>query len=158
MKFVKLLGVLLSFFVAIALMSSCKKDPVQSDSTITAQLLSANKLIIEEMIGVAGGSKIVYVRGGSSNTQSFDNEYIFFKTDNTVTYQDNGGTVRQATWNFTNSSNSKLVINFTNTPANFTVTWDNLRLVNGKFYFDEYFTDGNTKLNSHSQVIRKSNP
>ena len=150
-------------------MVSCKKEKivdrvvndtvyVSTDVPITATLMSENKWMIEEARGVSGGSIFYYLRGGSANTTNvFDNEHIKFNTDNTGTYQDFGAT-RTIAWHFINADNSKLVINFTNTPANFDVTWDNIHSKNGKIYFDEYFTDGNTGANSHGQFTRIPKP
>jgi len=150
-------------------MSSCSKEQViqnnitdtvyvNTEVAITAALISANKWMIEEARGVRAANNFYYLRGGSSNTQSFDNEYIKFETNNTGTYQDNTGVLRNITWNFSNADNTKLQIFFTNTPANFTVTWENIRSKNGKISLDEYFTDGNTGANSHGQFIRIPKP
>ncbi len=148
-------------------LTSCKKenviqnnvtnvtDTIYAETPITAALICADSLQIEEVRGVRGGSIFYYLRGGSSNTQSYDNEFIKFNTDNTGLYHQDDGTERIITWNFVNSDNTKLVLNLTNTPASFSVTYENIRYKNGKLYFDEYYTDGNTGLNSQAQFIKR---
>jgi len=152
----------------VSSLTSCKKDTVyqtntdtvyvSTDVAITPALIAANKWMIEETRGVSGSSLVYYLRGGGTNTESFDNEYIKFNTDFSATYHDNFGTDRAITWSFANADNTKMLLNFTNTPASFTVTWDNIHSKNGKIYLDEYFTDGNTGANTHKQAIRVPKP
>ena len=148
-------------FFLLIFSQSCKKETVvESDLTpITPALLSANKIMIKELRGVLGGNKIYYLRGATSgNTQSFDNEYYKFNADFTGTNLDGAGTLKNFTWVFTNSENTKINITLLNTPATFVVTWDNMRYINSTLYYDEYFTDGNTGLHAHSQGIRIPKP
>ncbi len=150
-------------------LSSCKKeeivqnninvtDTLYLEKPITTAMLCLENLMYEEIRGVRGGAVLYYLRGGSSNTENLDNEYIKFNADNTGEYHENGGIVRNITWAFANTNNTKLNIFFTNTPANFTVTWDNIRYKDNKWYFDEYYKDGNTGAYSHSQNIRLKKP
>jgi len=167
-KTILVCSTLLAIFFFSSL-SSCKKedviqnvtnvtDTIYAEHPITAQLICTNNLQIQEVRGVRGGSILYYLRGGSGNTQSFDNEYIKLNTDNSGLYHENSGIERAITWNFTNSTNTKLVVNFTNTPASFSVTWDNIRYKDGKWYYDEYYTDGNTGQNSHAQFVKVPKP
>ncbi|MDF2188784.1 hypothetical protein [Paraflavitalea sp. CAU 1676] len=109
---------------------------------------------MQELRGVLGNSIRYYSRGGNSNTESFDNEYITFNKDNTGTYVQNNGIQRSITWSFSNEAHTKLTLTLYNTPATFTVTWDNIRYKNKSLYYDDYYTDGNLYLNEHSQQIR----
>jgi hypothetical protein len=133
-------------------------DTVVSLNPITLSVMTANKWMPQEVRGVNGGSIVYYLRGGSANTESFDNEHIQFHANMTGTYVEHFGIIRNVTWNFLNSDNTKLVIHFTNTPGDFAVYWDNIRMVSGNLYFDEYFTDGNTGANVHYQTIRMPKP
>lgn len=148
--------------------TSCKKenqtqiinntDTLYIDTPITTALISSRKWMIEEMRAVYGGSIVYYLRGGSTNTQNFDDEYYQLNSDLTGGHQETSIFQRPVTWNFLNANNTKLVIHLTNTPANFDVIWDNIRIKNGKLYYDEYFTDGNSGLNSHGQYRRIPKP
>lgn len=127
---------------------------VIKDTAITMELLTAHPWKMQEMYAVTGGAIRIYVRGGTSNTESFDNEYIVFNTNGTGTYVENGGRHDAITWAFGNAENTKILWTFYNTPATFDMTWDNVRFKNNSLYYDNYYTDGNTGLNSHSQEIR----
>src|SRR5437868_5615675 len=70
-----------------------KTDTLQEkDTSLTAAILTANSWKLQEIRALSGSNYIFYVRGGSNNTQSFDNEFITFHSNNTGTYQDNTGT------------------------------------------------------------------
>jgi hypothetical protein len=122
--------------------------------TVTMQILTANAWKLQEMRGVLGGNNRYYLRGGTTNTENFDNEYILFKHDNTAIYIDNNSRQYGVTWNFTDATRTKLVLTMHNTPATYNVTWDNIRYRNNRLYFDNYYRDGNLFLNEHSQNIR----
>lgn len=64
--------------------------------------------MIQEKRGLNGGNLVYYLRGGSSNTESFDNEYVKFESNNTGVYHDNAGFERVIAWLFSNSDNSTL--------------------------------------------------
>ncbi len=152
-----LLSSFLVFFLVQSGVSSCKKDTeiiVQGDTALTAQILTAHPWKVLEERGVAGGDLIYYWRGGSNNTQSFDNEYITFNSNNTGTLRDNNGGTHNFTWSFANTENTKLTWTVQNTPATYTITWENIRYKNGNLYHNQYFTDGNSGLHSHTQQIR----
>jgi hypothetical protein len=143
-----------SLIFLLSSLTSCKTLHVNTDIPVTAGSITANRWTIQEARGVFGSKIFYYLRGGAENTQSFDDEYYKFNSDGTGSYHDNAGTNRSITWNFIKSDNSGLHIYFTNTPASFTVTWENIRIKGEKIYYDEYFTDGNILLNAHGQFIR----
>jgi len=124
------------------------------DTAITTELLSAHPWQMQEIRGVAGGSIVYYLRGGSGNTQNLDLEYITFNADKTGLYVDGNGFPRSITWDFTDSTNTKLIWTIYNTPATFSITWDNIRFKNNSHYLDEYHTDGNNETEYHNQEIR----
>jgi hypothetical protein len=121
---------------------------------LTAAILTSHSWKILEERGVHGGDTLYYLRGGLHNTQSFDNEYITFNLNNSGILTINDGTQFNFTWAFANADKSKLTWTVLNTPATYTITWDNIRYKNGNLNLDQYFTDGNTGQNSHSQQIR----
>jgi len=132
-----------------------KKDTVIiKDTALTIEILTANSWKMQEMRGVLGSTNRYYLKGGTSNTESFDNEYITFNQNNTGTYVQNDGTQRSITWSITNGTYAKIVWTLYNTPATFSITWDNIRYKNKSLYYDDYYTDGNLNLNEHSQQIR----
>lgn len=167
----KLVGVISAFFIFIFLgLISCKKETVVQNNTIrdtvyvniytpiTTALITANKWMFQEGRGVRGGTLFYYLRGGSSNTENLDDEYLQLNADNTGISHEQSGTIRQITWNFTSTDNSKLNVNYTNTPANYSIHWENLRCKDNKLYYDEYYTDGNTGQNCQTHVIRIPRP
>ena len=127
---------------------------VKQDTMLSLEIFTANAWQIFEERGVIGGLPLYYLRGGTNNTQSFDNEYIFFKTDKTAIYVQNNGLKPQVTWDFANPEHTKVTWTMYNTPATFTVTWDNIRYKNKNLFMDQYFVDGNTGNHNHSQQIR----
>jgi len=132
-----------------------KRDTIIiKDTVLSVAILTANSWKLQEMKGVLGGVNRYYLRGGSSNTESFDNEYITFNQNGTGTYVQNNGIQNSITWSFSNEAHTKLTLTLLNTPATFTVTWDNIRYKNKSLIYDDYYTDGNTNLNEHSQQIR----
>jgi hypothetical protein len=147
--------------------TSCSKDPIhvtdtivkkdtiiKQDTALTTQILTSHPWKVFEERGVHGGAIIYYLRGGSNNTQSFDNEYVTFNSNGTGLLVINSGGQYNFTWTFANADNTKLTWTVLNTPATYTITWDNIRYKNGNLNHDQYFTDGNTGQNSHTQQIR----
>lgn len=170
----KLLGLssLLGFIILLTMqtgVSSCTKEVVkvdtltkidtvviQQDTTVTLAILTANKWRSQEIRGVIGNDTIVYQRGGTNNTQDYDNEYIQFNADGTGILYDAAGTTHQTTWSFSDSSHTKLtfiVFNPAPIPSQ-TVTYDNLRYKNKALLFDQYWSYQG--INSHAQLIRVS--
>jgi hypothetical protein len=132
-----------------------KKDTIYiKDTAVSLAIITANPWKIQEDRGVVGGSLLYYLRGGSNNTQNFDNEYIVFNANKTGTHFENNGIQRPITWDFANADQTKLIWTLSNTPATFSITWDNLRYKNKSLHFDQYYTDGNTGNHAHSHQIR----
>lgn len=132
-----------------------KKDTIIiKDTAISLQLLTANSWKMQEILGVQGNNQIYYKRGGTANTESFDADYIKFNADKTGVYVDGHSASHQITWDFSNSSNTKVTFTVSNpAPLNSqTVVYDNLRYKNGALLFDQYWTYNN--VNSHAQAIR----
>jgi hypothetical protein len=163
-------GILCALFLIQAGVSSCTKDQViydtvkvntiqhdtivVKDTALTMQLLTAHSWRMQEIRGVSNNVAFYYLRGGSSNTQSFDNDVITFRPDKTGTYTDNSGNSFSLTWNFTNSNNTSIVYTMPNSnlAPNLVVTWENLKYKNASLLYDEYYTAG-TKT-AHSHVVR----
>jgi hypothetical protein len=143
--------------------ASCKKETITvthtdtvflKDTAISAQLLSANSWKIQELRGVIGNSITSYQRGGTGNTENYDNEYITFNADKTGILFDAAGGTHSLTWDFSNSLNTKLTL-IVNNPvpaASQTVVYENLRYKNKALLFDQYWTYNFT--NAHTQIIR----
>jgi hypothetical protein len=124
------------------------------DTTVSLELLTANSWKLQEIRGVNGNTMVFYERGGTLNTQNFDNEYIRFRADGTGTYFDASGATHQITWEFSNEARTKLTFVVSN-PApleSHIVVYENLRYKNQALLFDQYWTYDN--INSHAQVIR----
>jgi hypothetical protein len=118
------------------------------------EVITANAWVIQESMGVVGGSKLYYQRNGNDNTESFNKEYIVFNANKTGTNVYNDGNQTKFKWEFANEEKTKLIWTVRNTPATFTIVWDNIRYINKTLYFDEYYTDGNTGMHAHTQQIR----
>jgi len=127
---------------------------VAKDTALTIQLLTANPWRMQEIRGVSNNVPFYYLRGGTSNTQSFDNDVITFRSDKTGTYTDNNGNSFAFTWDFTSSDNTKIAYTIPNSnlAPNLVVTWENIRYKNSSLQYDEYYTAG-TK-NAHSHAVR----
>ncbi len=127
---------------------------VTQDTTVTLAILTANKWRSQEIRGVIGNDTTVYQRGGTNNTEDYDNEYIQFNTNGTGILYDAVGTTHQTTWSFLDSSHTMLTfVVFNPSPiASQTVIWDNLRYKDGKLLFDQYWSYQG--INSHTQFVR----
>src|SRR5579863_550825 len=117
-----------------------QKDTINKDTALTAAILTANSWKIQEMRATFGGSSIYYLRGGSNNTQSFDNEYVTFNSDHTGLYSDNTGVQTTLTWNFSDATNTGLIWTWNAPPTPVLITWENLYYKNGGIHYDEFFT------------------
>jgi len=125
------------------------------DTLLSTKILTANAWKIKELRGVMNNISVYYLRGGSSNFQNFDNEYILFKSDKTGNYVDNSGGTAALVWNFGSSGTDSTKIVYTlsyPTIASFVVTWDNVVYKNGMIKYDEYYTQNGA--NAHSQGTR----
>jgi hypothetical protein len=126
-------------FGIIGSMSSCTKtntvydtvrithtDTLQEkDTLLTPTILTATPWKLQYATLLYGNNVVRYVRGGASNTQSFDNEFITFNSNGTGIYTDDTGTQTTLTWSFTDATNKKLIWVW-NLPTPITITWDNL--------------------------------
>ncbi|MBS1574257.1 MAG: hypothetical protein JST09_03040 [Bacteroidetes bacterium] len=151
-------------------LSSCTKDHtiydtvtvtrtdtlVIKDTILTTDILTSHSWKLLEVRGVVGGSVIYYLRGGSSNTESFDNAYITFNSDNTGLLVDNSSTPHIITnWTLSTTDHTKLIYTaYNNGAIQSTYTWDNIRYKNGYIYYDHYFHDNLTGYDAHSQEIQ----
>jgi len=127
---------------------------VIKDTAISLELLTANAWKMQEIKGVIGNNITFYERGGTNNTENYDNEYIRFNADKTgILYDANGG-IHQITWDFSDVSVTKLTFVVSN-PAPLlsqVVVYENMRYKNKSLFFDQSWTYNN--VNAHAQVIR----
>lgn len=155
-------------------MSSCEKDVttydtvtvtktdtltqndtlVIMDTTVTLELLTANSWKMQELRGVIGNDITFYERGGTSNTENYDNEYIRFNADGTGILYDAAGTTHNITWAFADGTTTKLTFVVSNPPpiASQNVVYENLRYKNNTLLFDQYWSYNG--INSHAQAVR----
>jgi len=133
-----------------------KDTLIIKDTVLTAEILTANSWKLLEVRGVLEGSIMYYLRGGSSNTQSFDNEYLTFNANNTGLLVDNAGASHVMTdWHFGNTGHTQVIFTLYNDAIiTSTYTYDNIRYKNGSLYYDDYFTDNLTGGDYHGQEIR----
>lgn len=165
---VAIVGLMFTFQICV---SSCSKDETikydtvtvkdtitvrdtiaLKDTAITLQMMTSTPWKIQEIRGVTGNAAYYYLRGGSSNTQSFDNEYMTFNSDNTGIYTDNGGTNTPITWSFANAQKTSLTYTVPFPDGTLNVTWEHMVYKNGAIRYGEYFIHGTS--NSHSEGIR----
>ena len=125
-----------------------------TDTTLNAQILTSHPWKLQELRGVYANRIEYYVRGGSNNTQNYDNEYILFRSDKTGTYVDPSGRSYNINWELVQTPRIKLTYNILNlgSEASTLITWENIVYKNGTISYDEYFTQGSN--NSHMQGIR----
>ena len=124
------------------------------DTAVSLELLTANSWILQDYRGVSANTIVFYQRGGTSNTENFDNEYIRFIADGTGTYFDQSGAMHQITWEFLNDEKTRLSFVVSN-PAPLEsqmVIYDNLRYKNKSLLFDQYWSYN--YINLHAQAIR----
>ena len=128
---------------------------VQKDTALTIQILTANSWKILEIRALTDSMPLLYRRGGTANTDDFDNEYITFKADNTGIYTDNNAFQTTFTWNFTDATNTSLTWTW-NLPAPeapVVVTWENIYYKNAAIHYDEYyFRDGKNVLSAGIRI------
>lgn len=129
---------------------------VIKDTMLTLEILTAHPWKFLEVRGVLGGDTVYYLRGGSHNTESFDNEYITFYADKTGSLHDNAGyTHAMISWDFANDEHTKIVFDLYNDNVIHSIyTWDNIRYKNQNLYYDDYFYDEYRQMNAHNQEIR----
>jgi hypothetical protein len=142
-------------------LSSCTKDHtiydtvVVTDSVLTETILTSHSWKLSFVRGVQAGAVIFYERGGSSNTQSFDNTYYTFNADKTGVVVDNGGTPHAVTsWSITNSGKTMVYTMNNSGSTTSDYTWDNIKYKDGAIHYDDYFHDNFINVNTHSQEIQ----
>lgn len=127
------------------------------DTVVTSEILTAHPWKIQYLRGVYGGDTVVYLRGGSNNTQNFDADYLTFQADGTGFNNDAvGGSHQITSWKFTNAEHTQITFNYYATASSIYhfITWDNLRFKNNSLMYDEYYHDNITGANVHDQGIR----
>src|SRR6185295_18252740 len=84
-----------------------------TDTTVTEAILTANPWKLLEIRGVNEGEVLYYLRGGSSNTDSYDNEYYVFNSDHTGYEITNAGvTANIPQWALSNADNPTLTFTY----------------------------------------------
>lgn len=116
---------------------------VIKDTALTVSILTANSWKLQELRGVKNNVAFYYLRGGSSNTETFDNEYITFNVANNGTYHTNAGdNASMTSWAFINADSTAMTIHLTYTSgADYDLYWENLRYKNASLMYDEYYHD-----------------
>ncbi len=135
-----------------------KKDTVViKDTVLTSALLTAHAWKKLEIRGVFGGDTMYYLRGGSNNTQSFDNDYTTFYADGTGLNIDAAGSSHLIKeWKLvTTEKNTQLTYKYfvTNSSIYHFITEDNIRFKNNNLWYDEYYHDNYVNKNFHGQII-----
>ncbi len=132
-----------------------KDTIIITDSVLTEAILTSHPWKLAEVRGVQGGAVIFYERGGSNNTQSFDNAYYTFNADKTGVVVDDSGTPHAVTiWSISNSV--KTMVYTMNNSGSITsdYTWDNIKYKDGAIHYDDYFHDNFIDVNTHSQEVQ----
>lgn len=132
-----------------------KDTIIIKDTAVSESILTANHWKILELRGVNEGSVLYYLRGGSSNTDNYDNEYFVFNADHTGYEVNNSGvTFNVPNWQL-DTEKAKLTITYTLSPTtSMIITWDNLRFKNNRVYYDEYYSNIVVGNDFHGQGIR----
>ncbi len=133
-----------------------KDTIIIKDTAVSEDILTAHPWKLEELRGVNEGSIVYYLRGGSSNTDDFTNEYYVFNSNHSGFEMDNGGVSHNTeNWQFSNPEKTKLTFTYYVSQTNtIVVTWDNLRYKNSKLYYDEYYSNPYIGKDFHGQGIR----
>jgi len=133
------------------------KDTVTiADTLVTEAILTANGWKPLELRGVNEGTVLYYLRGGSSNTDDYTNEYYVFNSNHTGYEMDNGGVTHNLTqWALSNPDNPKLTATYqVDATTTMVLTWENLRFKNNSLYYDEYYFNPIVGNDFHGQGIR----
>src|SRR5436190_14001760 len=91
--------------------SSCSKDnddPTPPVTKTKEELLTQHVWKMEEIIHVENNSQIYYKRGGSTNTNNYDDDKITFLANGTGTYSPTPAQTLALTWEFTNAEKTKM--------------------------------------------------
>jgi len=101
---------LLAVLVVASLLQSCTKDDSDVDTATKEELLTHHTWKMEELTQVENNTQIYYKRGGTTNTNNFDNDKITFLVDGTGTYSPTPTQNFNITWEFTNASKTSMNI------------------------------------------------
>ena len=123
---------------------------------VTEAIVISNSWKLLEIRGVDEGTVLYYLRGGSSNTTSYDNEYYVFNANHTGFEIDNAGVNHDIPqWSLTNPDNPKLTMTYNiDGVTTMMITWDNLRFKDNSLYYDEYYSNPVVGNDFHGQAIR----
>jgi len=137
---------LLFLFIAFSLViSSCSKDndePPTTTTKTTEELLTQHPWKMEEITQVENNTQIYYKRGGTTNTNNFDNDKITFLANGTGTYSPTPAQNLNLTWQFTNSEKTKMniVITFSASTV-LTLKCSELDLSDNRFFCVNNYTN-----------------
>lgn len=141
----KIAVLLSSALLSMFLLQSCSKD---SDDVGKSRevLLTQHTWKMEEITQVENNTQIYYKRGGSTNTNNFDNDKITFVTGGTGTYSPTPSETFNITWQFTNTEKTamNIVISFTPTLTT-TLKCSELDLTENRFFCVTSFTNATGK-------------
>lgn len=127
--------------VSIDTVIKVRVDTLQEkDTLLTTDILTANPWKPLQIRSVLNNTFIYYVRGGSNNTQSYDNEYMLFNPNGSGIYHDNVGVETTFTWHFTDATNKGLVWVWNGPYGVITITWENVNYDDGAIRYTEYYT------------------
>jgi hypothetical protein len=118
--------------------------------------LTAHPWKLQELRGVLEGTVLYYSRGGTTNTLSYDNEYVVFNSDKTGYEIDQAAATHVIShWALSSAEKPKLTFTYYNTPAiTSVITWENISYKNNGLHYDDYYHDNNTGQDYHGQEIR----
>ena len=108
---------LLAFVASVLLLQGCLKDDSDTVVATKEELLTHHTWKMEELTQVENNTQIYYKRGGTTNTQNFDNDKITFLVDGTGTYSPTPSQNFNITWEFTNASKTQMNIVITFSPS-----------------------------------------
>ena len=138
---------------SLIIVTSCSKDK-DNTSPVTKtkeELLTQHAWKMEEITHVENNNQIYYKRGGSANTNNFDNDKIIFLANGTGTYSPTPAQTLSLTWQFTNTEKTKMniVITFSSTIV-LTLKCSEIELSDNSFFCV------NNYINTSSQPVLAS--
>jgi hypothetical protein len=111
----------------------------EKDTILTAAMLTANSWKPSVVRGIINNTYIIYVRGGSGNTQSFDIEYITFNPDGTGIYHDGVGVATTFAWHFVDATT--LIWVWNGPYGVIPITWENIKYDDGAIRYTEFYNE-----------------
>lgn len=126
---------MLAILAPVLLFQACTKDDSNVITATKEELLTHHTWKMEELTQVENNTQIYYKRGGTTNTNNFDNDKITFLVDGTGTYSPTPSQNFSITWEFTNSSKTQMniVITFSASLVT-TLKCTELQLTQEKFF------------------------